>query len=140
MLCIVFACFITPVFALGSEDQGYYQLLKPTGEASGVKMQFVLQDGQWIMFGKQPQEEDFRPVCVGEGECKLRSASEEEIKSWLPILPANLQKAEISCIVNIAFAFCRADIEAKPHYLWLALVGENTVALALEKEQAPAAK
>ncbi len=120
---------------LDKHDAGEYVLLNTQQQATPTMMRFSQKGKQWVMDGKQGRT-DWQPVCRGDGECKLKPSSAAQVRQWQKLLPSSFQTAPMSCIQNIAFAFCRVSKPDNPDmrlYWWFAWQDGQTYALGLNR-------
>ncbi|WP_109078207.1 hypothetical protein [Aggregatibacter kilianii] len=123
------SCLISPfanaeALADGLPPQvaGDYVLLDPHQNNTDVQFRLKLKGKQWLADGSQNAGKSWSPVCEANGECKLETSSKAQIENFFEQYPHVLSRADVSCIHNMAFAFCGLTVDKRTDYVMLALV------------------
>lgn len=122
-------------YALDKIDAGEYVLLNTRQEATTMQMRFYQNGTQWVMDAKNGNE-NWQSICNAKGACRLQASSKQDIKRWQQLLPNEIKNMPMSCINNIAFAFCRVSKPDNPNqrlYWWFAWRNGQTYALGLNR-------
>jgi hypothetical protein len=142
---IFFAVFLLPVFAAASEisdfDIGTYALTKSDGNPVGMEMRLSRSKGNWMMEGREiASSESWKSISCASG-CEYRLTSNSERDLYLAIFPVEMQKqVDMSCIQNMANAFCRLtnrNDPSKGSYVLVALVTGRPNAIFLKRLTSP---
>lgn len=107
---------------LAPQAAGDYVLLDAHQKNTDVQFRLKLKGKQWIADGSQNAGVSWSPVCEATGECKLVTSSKEDIEGFFEQYPHVLSNTDVSCIHNIAFAFCGLTLDKKTDYVMVTLV------------------
>ena len=90
---------------------GTYEWLSPKGEPTGVLYKLGrANDGKWLAEGFIPGQ-GWKNISCDVG-CQYRNSTSDEIEKYFPT--SWIANADISCIQNIAQAFCRYSGKSEP--------------------------
>lgn len=122
-------------------DIGTYELSGKDGQPSGMQMRLSRSNGKWVMEGKESESKaPWKNISCDTG-CEYRTSTSVERNTYLVSLPANMQnRFDISCIQNMASAFCKLtkkDNPAKGGYVFIALVTGKPVPMSLQRLTSP---
>lgn len=120
---------------LDASDAGDYVQLDKDQKPTQMQMRYYQRGTQWVMDGKNGGSQ-WAPVCRGTGECRLQTSSEQKVREWKSLLPAELRALPMACVHNQAFAFCRMSKPDNPNmrlYWWFAWQNGRTYALGLNR-------
>jgi hypothetical protein len=143
-LILLVACLF-PAFVAASEisdfDIGTYALTKSDGSPAGMEMRLSRSKGNWMMEGRETAStESWKSISCASG-CEYRLTSIPERDLYLATFPAEMQKQfDMSCIQNIANAFCRLTTKNDPSkggYVLVALVTGKPNAISLKRLTSP---
>lgn len=121
---------------LSASDGGTYEWLNPKKEPTGVLYRLSLVDGKWLAEGRFPGQE-WMDISCGP-QCSYRPSRAADVQSFFP--PDWLEHARISCIQNIAQAFCRLesrDETASPNYMVVVLTQKSPIPVFVRKISTP---
>lgn len=97
---------------MSEADTGTYEWLNPKGEPTGVLYKLGrANDGKWVAEGLLPGQ-GWKNVSCDAG-CEYRNSTADEIENYFPV--SWIANADISCIQNIAQAFCRYSGKTEPN-------------------------
>jgi hypothetical protein len=120
---------------IGSADTGTFAFENAKGELTGMQMRLTRQDNKWRMEGKSPDQAWHDISC--DTRCELTRSDAGSITRFTSALPATMQgKFDLTCIENVAGAFCRLtrkDNPAKGGYMMVALVAGSPVPMSLRR-------
>jgi hypothetical protein len=142
---LVFLIFLFPIFVAASEisdiDVGTYAMTKYDGQLAGMEMRLSRPRGKWMMEGRETASgESWKSISCDSG-CEYRVTSRSELDVYLATFPAEMQKQfQMSCIQNIANAFCRLwnkTDATKGGYVLVALVSGKPTAISLKRLTSP---
>ena len=142
-LLLIAIVFLTPLSALAGEisdfDIATYSLTGKNGQPSGMQMRLSRINGKWVMEGKD-KGMPWKNISCDTG-CEYRASTITERETYLASFPADMPKQfDISCIQNIASAFCRLtkkDDPSKGGYAFIALVTGKPVPMSLQRLASP---
>lgn len=122
-------------------DIATYSLTKKDGRPTGMQMRLSKVNNKWIMEGKEKDSKaPWKNISCDTG-CEYRASSKIEHKTYLALFPTITQKQfDISCIQNIANAFCRLtkkNDSSKGGYTLIALVTKKPVPMSLRRLTRP---
>jgi hypothetical protein len=87
-------------------DTGTYELLTAQGQPIGMKIRLSSKNNKWLMEGKNSSN-IWKDLSCGK-DCELKESSYDSSLVYLSKFPQYIsRKSNISCIQNIAAAFCR---------------------------------
>ncbi|TYB13633.1 hypothetical protein [Aggregatibacter actinomycetemcomitans] len=123
------SCLISPLTnaealsdGLPPQAAGDYVFLDPHQNNTDIQFRLKLKGKQWLEDGSQNAGKSWSPVCEVSGECKLETSSKAEIERFFEQYPQVLNRTNVSCIHNMAFAFCGLTLDKKTDYVMVALV------------------
>jgi hypothetical protein len=138
-----FACLacLFPIFVTASEisdfDVGTYALTRSDGQPIGMEMRLSRPKGKWMMEGRETTSTEVWKNISCDSGCEYRVTSSSERDGYLATFPPETQKQfNMSCIQNIAGAFCRLwnkTDASKVGYVLVALVTGKPTALSLKR-------
>lgn len=143
-LYIVFALLI-PLLALAGEisdfDIATYSLTGKDGRPSGMEMRLSKSNGIWVMQGKEKEAKaPWKNISCDTG-CEYRASTNVEQEKYLASFPGDMSnRFDISCIQNIAGAFCRLTNKndaSKGGYALIALVTGKPIPMSLQRLTRP---
>jgi hypothetical protein len=144
------ALFITlailaPFFAFAGEisdfDIATYSLTGKDGQPSGMQMRLSRPNGKWVMEGKEKESTaPWKNISCDKG-CEYRVSTNSEQETYLTSFPGDMPKQfDISCIQNMANAFCRLTKKndtSKGGYALIALVTGKPIPMSLQRLTRP---
>ncbi len=107
--------------SLNDGDTGTYVVLDKNRNPTEMFYRLSQSDGKWVMDGKKPGGGWANISC--DTGCEYRDSTEGEIQTYFP--PDWRANTSISCIQNMAQAFCRYSVKedsTKRGYVVIALV------------------
>lgn len=120
-------------------DIGTYALTRADGQPTGMQMRLTRANGKWVMEGKEG-DGTWKNISCDTG-CEYKASSSTDVEKYLASFPAEMQnRFDISCIQNMANAFCRLTKKDNPSTGGYALVGLVTgkpVPLSLQRLTRP---
>jgi hypothetical protein len=136
---------LVPIFVAASEvsdfDVGTYALTKYDGQLAGIEMRLSRPNGKWMMEGRDTASAEPWKSISCDGGCEYRVTSDSERNVYLATFPAEMQKQfDMSCIQNIASAFCRIwniTDPTKGGYALIALVTGKPTPISLKRLTLP---
>jgi hypothetical protein len=144
------ALFITlailaPFFAFAGEisdfDIATYSLTGKDGQPSGMQMRLSRPNGKWVMEGKEKESTAPWKNIGCDAGCEYRVSSNSEQETYLSSFPGDMPKQfDISCIQNIANAFCRLTMKndtLRGGYAFIALVTGKPMPMSLQRLTSP---
>lgn len=144
-LLFVAFVFLAPFFAFAGEisdfDIATYSLTGKDGQPSGMQMRLTKTNGKWVMEGKEKGTlAPWKNISCDTG-CEYRASTNAELKTYLLSFPGDMQtRFDISCIQNMANAFCRLtkkDDPSKGGYSLIALVTGKPMPMSLQRLTRP---
>jgi len=117
---------------LNETDAGTYVVMHRDGYPTQVRYRLSRQSDKWLMEGRMG-DEDWHDISCDQG-CDYRSSQDADVAKWFPETWRNA--FAISCIHNVAQAFCRIeapDQSGSRVYLVLALVTGQPIPLRLAR-------
>ena len=134
-------CCLLPIMAsaqitangLDSKAQGEYVLLNGQQQTTEIQFRLKLDGEQWLADGSRDGGVTWGPVCEADGECKLITSSQQDIERFFIKYPQVSDKADISCIHNMAFAFCGLTVSDRTDYVMVTLVTESPEVMPFHK-------
>lgn len=139
-LLIGLACLLPTVsFAqivangLNRDAQGDYALLDTKQQSTEIQFRLKLESGQWLADGSQDGGKTWQPVCDASSECKLITSSKQDIERFFVKYPHVIEKVDLSCIHNMAFAFCGMTLDGRTDYVMVTLVTETPEVMPFQK-------
>jgi hypothetical protein len=97
---------------LSDADTGTYEWLNPKGEPTGVLYRLSRSsEGKWVAEGFIPGQ-GWKNVGCDVG-CEYRNSASDEVQKYFPA--SWITNADISCIQNVAQAFCRYSGKTDPN-------------------------
>lgn len=121
LFAALFYSFVAASAELSESDTGTYVVLDKNRTPTEMFYRLSKSDGKWVMEGKKPGH-DWANISCDAG-CEYRLSSESEVQTYFPSdWRAN---TDISCIQNVAQAFCHYTIKGestKGGYVVIALV------------------
>ena len=138
---VVLIPFVTHAEEISDFDIATYSLIKKDGRSTGMLMRLSKVSDKWVMEGKEKgSNSPWKNISCDTG-CEYKASTKIEHKTYLALFPTITQKQfNISCIQNIASAFCRLtkkDNPSKGGYTLIALVTEKPVPLSLRRLTKP---
>lgn len=136
---------LIPLLALAGEisdfDIATYSLNGKDGRPSGMEMRLSKSNGKWVMEGKKEEPNaPWKNISCDTG-CEYRVSTNAEEEEYLASFPGDmLSRFEISCIQNIAGAFCRLtkkNDSSKGGYALIALVTGKPIPMSLQRLTRP---
>lgn len=123
VLLIATLCSVSAIAAepLNNSDAGTYVVLDQGRNPTEMFYRLAQKDSKWIMDGKKPGGSWANISC--DTGCEYRASTEAEVQAYFP--PDWRANTDISCIQNIAQAFCRYSVKedsTKRGYVVIALV------------------
>ncbi len=104
---------------MSDADIGTYEWLNPKGEPTGVLYKLgQSNNGKWVAEGFIPGQ-GWKNVSCDSG-CEYRNSTFDEIQKYFPA--SWIANADISCIQNLAQAFCRYSGKTEPNRNGLVIV------------------
>lgn len=116
-----------PSYALDKSDAGEYVLLNLQQQPTPTQMRFYQRGTQWVMDGKHG-DAAWQSICHGDGKCRLQAAKPSDVRAYQAMLPQKMRTNPLSCIQNVAFAFCRMNDgtnDKRRLYWWFPLTPES---------------
>jgi len=122
-------------------DIATYSLTGKDGQPTGMLMRLSKINNKWVMEGKERgSNAPWKNISCDKG-CEYRVSTKVEHETYLSLFPNNMQKRfDISCIQNIANAFCRLtkkNDSSKGGYALIALVTKKPVPMSLRRLTRP---
>ena len=122
-------------------DIATYSLISKDGRPTGMLMRLSKVNNQWIMEGKaKGTNAPWKNISCDTG-CEYRASTNIEHATYLALFPTITQKQfDISCIQNVANAFCRLskkDHPSKGGYSLIALVTGEPIPMSLRRLTRP---
>jgi len=122
-------------------DIATYSLTGKNGQPSGMLMRLTKVNNKWVMEGKENgSNAPWKNISCDKG-CEYRASTKVEKDTYLSLFPNNMQKRfDISCIQNVANAFCRLtkkNDSSKGGYALIALVTKKPVPMSLRRLTRP---
>ena len=115
-------------------DFGTYELVRVDGQLTGMQMRLSKVNNAWLMEGKEGGL--WKNISCDKG-CDYRASSAKESAMYLHSFPVEVQNQfNISCIQNVANAFCRLDKKAessKGFYALVTLVAGRPIPILLKR-------
>ncbi len=143
-LLLIAVVFFAPLSSLAEEisdfDIATYSLTGKDGQPSGMQMRLSRTNGNWVMEGKKEPMAPWKNISCDTG-CEYRASTNTEQEVYLASFPSDMQKQfDISCIQNMANAFCRLTKKDDPSiggYALIALVTGKPVPMSLQRLTRP---
>ncbi|MFG6414384.1 hypothetical protein ACG02S_10805 [Roseateles sp. DC23W] len=118
---------------LTAADGGTFAVLDRQQAPTQIYYPLSLKDGKWLMEGKQAGAPWTDLSC--ETGCEYRASTDAEVQAHVP--SAWRERADFTCIRNVAQAFCRysakGNTAAAPNYVVIALVTGQPVPLFVRR-------
>lgn len=111
---------------LAPQAAGDYVSLDANQKNTDVQFRLKLKGKQWIVAGSQNAGTSWSPVCEAAAECKLVTSSKADIEGFFEEYPHVLSSTDVSCIHNMAFAFCGLTLDKKTDYVMVTFVTNPT--------------
>lgn len=118
---------------LSSSAQGDYVLLDTQQQMTEIQFRLKLDGEQWLADGSRDSGETWGPVCEASGECQLITSSKSDIERFFVEYPHIMEKVDLSCIHNMAFAFCGMTLDGRTDYVMVSLVTEIPKVMPFQK-------
>lgn len=118
---------------LSNSAQGDYVLLDTQQQATEIQFRLKLDAEQWLADGSRDSGQTWGPVCEASGECKLITSSKQDIERFFVKYPHVIEKVDLSCIHNMAFAFCGMTLDGRTDYVMVTLVTETPEVMPFQK-------
>ena len=143
-LLLITLALLAPFFAFAGEisdfDIATYSLTGKNGQPSGMQMRLSRPNGKWVMEEKEESTAPWRNISC-DTACEYRASTNSEQEAYLSSFPGDMQKQfDISCIQNMANAFCRLTKKndtLKGGYALIALVTGKPVPMSLQRLTKP---
>lgn len=132
LLVIAFLSFSATAGELSEQDAGTYVVLDQRRAPTDMFYRLSKYNGKWVAEGKKPGSIWENISC--DSGCEYRVSTESEIQSYFP--PDWRANAQISCIQNMAQAFCRYNAkedQTKGGYVMIALVTGRPIPIFLRR-------
>ena len=102
-IMVLWTALASSAFAAGldASDAGEYVLLDKNQHPTQLQMRYYQRGTQWVMDGKNGGSQ-WAPVCRGTGECRLQTSSEQKVREWKALLPAELRTMPMACSPSAA--------------------------------------
>jgi hypothetical protein len=144
-LLLTTLAILAPLFAFAGKisdfDIATYSLTGKNGQESGMQMPLSRPNEKWVMEGKEKElTTPWKNISCNTG-CGYRASTNSEQEAYLSSFPGDMPKQfDISCIQNIASAFCRLTKKndtPKGGYALIALVTGKPVPMSLKRLARP---
>lgn len=132
-LGVVLLSFSAIAGELSGQDAGTYVILGPKRIPTEFFYRLSKNGEKWVAEGKRPGEKNWVNISHSLGG-EYRVSTESEIQSYFP--PDWIANAQISCIQNMAQAFCRytsKNDSAKTGHVMVALVTKPPIVIFLHR-------
>ena len=120
-------------------DAAIYELVRPSGQPTGMQVRLMHADGSWTVQGKEGEASWKSIGC--DNQCDYRASTRAERRKFLSTFPTEIRKHfKIACIQNSTSAFCRLSRKDDPSrggYALIALVTGRPVPLSLRRVARP---
>lgn len=96
-------------------DLATYALTGKDGQPIGMQIRLSRTNGKWVMEGKEKElQTPWKDISCDNG-CEYRASMNAEREAYLASFPGDIPKQfDISCIQNMANAFCRLTKKDDP--------------------------
>ena len=118
MLVTLVASSVATAAGVSDADAGTYEWLGQNQAPAGVFFRLSRSGDKWVAAGKLPQKE-WTSISCGAG-CGYVDSTDEQVRAYFP--PRVLASTDVTCIQNIAQAFCRLQSKSAPQRVIHAIV------------------
>jgi len=144
-LLLVSITFLFPLAMYAGEitdfDIATYSLTSKDGLPTGMQIKLYKVNNKWVMEGKEKGSNAPWKNISCDTDCEYRASTQLEHETYLALFPTITQNQfDISCIQNIANAFCRIqkkDNPSKGGYVLIALVTGKPISMSLQRLTRP---
>jgi len=138
LLLVACLCFPHPVLAseLTAADAGTFVVIGQNGDPTNVFYRLSYNGTNWVAEGKLP-DGSWKNVSCDTG-CDYRTSSPSEALAYMP--PVMRDTTDISCIQNVAQAFCKYSQKNAPQsggYVIIALVTGKPLPMFVQRVSKP---
>lgn len=142
---LIIIAFLVPLIIYAEEitdfDIATYSLNDKDGQPTGMLIRLSKVNNKWVMEGKEKgANAAWKNISCDYG-CEYRVSTQMEHETYLALFPTIMQNQfDISCIQNVANAFCRLKNKNNPSkggYTLIALVTGKPIPMSLQRLTRP---